>query len=123
LYFYLKDNTTGCTKEAVNFSENIEEFERLNAKIIGISPDSTKSHRNFINKHNLRVILLSDPEHKVLEKYEIWQLKKRCGKESYGVVRTTFLISPTGKVEKIWKNVKVDGHADDVKCQLQDIIE
>lgn len=121
LYFYPKDNTSGCTREALEFSSLIEEFENLNSVVVGVSPDSPRSHKNFIQKHGLKVTLLSDKDHEVLEKYGVWQLKKRCGRESYGVVRTTFLISPTGKIEKVWENVKVDGHAENVKCEIENL--
>jgi len=121
LYFYPKDNSSGCTKEAKEFTSLIDEFINLNSVIIGISPDSPKSHKNFAEKHELKVLLLSDQNHKVAEQYGVWQLKKRCGRESWGIVRTTFLISPTGKIEKIWENVKVDGHAEDVKCELKNL--
>ena len=114
LYFYPKDNTSGCTREARDFTERIEEFDSLNAVVIGVSPDSVKSHRRFIDKHGLKVMLLSDTEHKVLEKYGIWQLKKRYGREYYGVVRSTFLIDPEGRILKIWRNVRVAGHVEDV---------
>ena len=119
LYFYPKDNTSGCTREALEFSSLIEEFENLNSVVVGVSPDSPKSHKNFIQKHDLKITLLSDRKHEVLEKYGVWQLKKQCGRESYGVVRTTFLISPTGKIERVWENVKVDGHAESVKCEIE----
>ena len=121
LYFYPKDNTPGCTKEAVDFSENIENFKDLNATIIGISPDSAKSHVNFVNKKNLKILLLSDTDHKVLKQYGVWKTKQMFGKEYLGVVRTTFLISPTGKIEQIWDKVKVNGHVEDVMCQLKEM--
>ena len=115
LYFYPKDNTSGCTREAVDFTSNIRDFKKMDAIVIGISPDSTASHMNFINKHNLRIILLSDTEHKVLKKYGVWQKKKMYGREYYGVVRTTFVIDPKGKVKQVWSKVKVAGHVDAVK--------
>ncbi len=121
LYFYPKDNTSGCTKEAVEFSEKIEEFEKLNCVVVGISPDSAKRHKNFIEKHNLKVLLLSDPEHKVIEQYGAWGKKKLYGKEYFGVIRSTFLINPDGEVAKIWKNVKVRGHIDDVLENLKQL--
>jgi peroxiredoxin Q/BCP len=115
LYFYPKDNTSGCTKEAVDFSKELKDFRKMGATVIGISPDSTTSHVNFINKHNLKISLLSDTEHKVLEKYGVWQKKKMYGREYYGVVRTTFVIDPKGKVKQVWNKVKVAGHIDTVK--------
>jgi peroxiredoxin Q/BCP len=120
VYFYPKDNTSGCTREAVDFTEHLKEFDHKNTVIFGISPDSVDSHLKFVNKHNLKLQLLSDPGHQVLEKYGVWQEKSLYGKKFFGVVRTTFLISPTGRIEKIWRKVKVDGHAVQVLCQLQE---
>ena len=114
LYFYPKDNTSGCTKEATDFTEANGEFEKAGAMIIGISPDPPKSHKKFIEKHKLSILLLSDPEHKVLTKYGVWQRKKMYGREYMGVVRSTFLVSTDGKIIKIWRKVKVDGHVRDV---------
>lgn len=116
LYFYPKDNTTGCTQEAVDFSARVKEFERMDATIIGISPDSSASHVNFISKHKLRIILLSDTEHEVLGKYGVWQKKSMYGRQYYGVVRTTFVIDPSGKIKQVWAKVKVAGHVDEVKA-------
>ncbi|MCD6447558.1 MAG: thioredoxin-dependent thiol peroxidase [Thermoplasmata archaeon] len=121
LYFYPRDNTSGCTREAKDFSEHMEEFEKLNAVVIGISPDSPESHRKFKEKHSLKVKLLSDESHEVLEKYGVWQLKKLYGKEYYGVVRSTFLISPDGKIVYAWKGVKVKGHVEEVLEKLREM--
>ncbi len=118
LYFYPKDNTSGCTKEAVDFSDHIKDFKKMDAVIVGVSPDSTKSHSNFIHKHNLKVVLLSDTEHRVLQKYGVWQKKKMYGREYYGVVRTTFIIDPQGKIVSQWSKVKVPGHVTEVKNVL-----
>jgi peroxiredoxin Q/BCP len=115
LYFYPKDNTSGCTKEAVDFTSGIKDFKKMNAIVVGVSPDSVTSHMNFINKHALRVILLSDQEHKVLKEYGVWQKKSMYGREYYGVVRTTFVVDPKGKIVQKWEKVKVAGHADAVK--------
>jgi len=123
LYFYPKDNTSGCTKEAVGFTEKKEEFEKLGAIILGVSPDSPKSHRNFREKKGLNIKLLSDQEHKVLESYNAWQLKKMYGREYMGVVRSTFLIDPEGKIVYIWPKVKVTGHVEDVLEKLKEIKE
>jgi peroxiredoxin Q/BCP len=120
LYFYPKDNTSGCTKEAVGFTEELKTIQQLNAEVLGISPDSEKSHANFIKKHNLRVTLLSDQEKEVLQAYGVWQKKKMYGREYMGVVRATFLIDPDGNISKIWNNVKVNGHVEDVVCSLKD---
>jgi len=118
LYFYPRDNTSGCTLEAQDFSARSEDFKKLNAVILGISPDNCQSHQKFILKYDLGITLLSDPEKKVLEKYGVWQIKKMYGKESFGVVRSTFLISPDGKIADMWTRVKVDGHADKVMLAL-----
>jgi peroxiredoxin len=118
LYFYPMDNTPGCTKEAVEFTEMVSEFEKENAQVIGISPDSEKSHLKFSERKQLKIELLSDPEHEVLKKYGVWKPKKLFGKEFLGVVRSTFLINPEGIIEKIWDKVKVTGHATDVKENL-----
>lgn len=114
LYFYPKDNTSGCTTEAIDFTAKLPVLKTMNTEVIGISPDSCKSHQKFIQKHDLMVILLSNEDKSVLEKYGVWQLKKMYGNEYYGVARTTFLIDPEGKIRQIWKNVKVAGHAEEV---------
>ena len=106
LYFYPKDNTPGCTKQACGFSENIEAFENNNTVVIGISKDSQKAHKNFIDKHNLKIILLSDTERQAIEAYGVWQEKKLYGKVSMGIVRTTFVIDEKGNIEKIFDKVK-----------------
>jgi len=121
LYFYPKDNTSGCTREAQGFTEKLEEFEKLGAVILGISPDSPKSHRNFREKKNLRVTLLSDQEHRVLETYGAWQLKKMYGREYYGVMRSTHLIDPEGRIARIWPKVKVKGHVEEVLNTLKEL--
>jgi peroxiredoxin Q/BCP len=122
LYFYPKDNTSGCTLEAVEFTALKEELEKLNAVILGVSPDSAKSHYNFIGKKELGITLLSDPDHQVIEAYGAWQLKKNYGREYYGVVRSTVLIDPKGKIAYVWPKVKAKGHADMVKAKLEEII-
>jgi peroxiredoxin Q/BCP len=121
LYFYPKDNTPGCTTEAVDFTTHATEFKRLGAKIIGISPDSCDSHLKFMIKFDLGITLLSDSGKKVLKQYGVWQIKKMYGKESYGVVRSTFLIDPAGKIRHIWNKVKVEGHANEVLNMLKDV--
>ncbi|MGL6339540.1 MAG: thioredoxin-dependent thiol peroxidase [Waterburya sp.] len=119
LYFYPKDNTPGCTTEAKDFSEYNQQFQELGADVIGISPDSEKSHCKFIDKHNLSIQLLSDPEHQVIEAYGAWRLKKFMGKEYMGVVRSTFLITPDGKIAQVWDQVRVKGHVEKVLQELQ----
>ena len=121
LYFYPRDNTSGCTREAIDFTEHIDEFHRLNCEVIGISKDSVRSHRNFADKHGLKVILLSDPEHRVIEQYGAWKLKKRYGREYYGTQRSTFLIDPEGIIRHIWPNVRVKGHVEDVLNRLREL--
>jgi len=121
LYFYPRDNTSGCTMEAKDFSSKIEEFERMNAVVIGVSPDSQKSHKRFREKNGLKIILLSDEEHRIMEKYGVWQLKKMYGREYYGVVRSTFLINPEGKIVYEWRKVRVKGHVDEVLKKLKEM--
>jgi peroxiredoxin Q/BCP len=118
LYFYPKDNTPGCTLEAVQFTQAADEFQKLNASIVGVSPDSTASHEKFTEKHDLKIHLLSDSEHNILKRYGVWQPKKLYGKEFFGVVRSTFLIDPDGKIAQIWRKVRVTGHVDAVKETL-----
>lgn len=118
LYFYPKDNTPGCTIEACDFSENYEKFSEKNAVIIGISPDSVKSHTNFIQKYNLKHILLSDSEKEISRIYGAWGIKKNYGKEYEGIIRSTFVIDEKGKIIKIYKNVKAKNHAQKVLEEL-----
>ena len=119
LYFYPKDNTSGCTREAVDFTLHQPDFRKLGAEVVGISRDSPASHEKFAAKHGLGVKLLSDPDHLVTEAYGAWALKKMYGKESFGVIRSTLLIDPEGKIAYIWRRVKVDGHANAVIERLQ----
>ena len=119
LYFYPKDNTPGCTTEAKDFTAYTKEFDELGAGILGVSPDSEKSHCKFIDKHDLSVELLSDPEHQVIETYGAWRLKKFMGKEYMGVVRSTFLISPQGKIAQVWDKVRVKLHVEKVLAELK----
>ena len=121
LYFYPKDDTPGCTIEGIDFSNALSKFEKLNAVIIGVSPDSCQSHIKFQEKHKLKVTLLSDPEHKVLKKYGVWQLKKFMGKEFMGVVRTTFLINSEGKKVHEFERVSAKGHAEEVFKKVQEL--
>ncbi|MFN3504752.1 MAG: peroxiredoxin [Caldimicrobium sp.] len=109
LYFYPKDNTPGCTQEACDFRDNLNILKNV-AFVVGISPDSIKSHKNFQSKHNLNFILASDPELEVIKAYGTFGEKQSYGKKTMGVIRSTFIISPEGKIKKIWKNVKVKGH-------------
>ncbi len=111
LYFYPKDDTPGCTVEAIDFTAKAAEFQQKNTVVLGISKDSVASHQKFCEKHRLGISLLSDPDGTVLEAYGVWQEKKNYGKTYMGIVRSTFLIDETGIIQKGWKNVKVEGHA------------
>lgn len=113
LYFYPKDNTSGCTQEACDFRDNINRLTSY-ATVIGISPDSIKSHKSFKEKQSLNFILLSDPEHKLAEKFEVWKEKSMYGRKCMGIERSTFIIDKNGKIEKEWRKVKVKGHVDEV---------
>ena len=122
LYFYPKDNTPGCTTEAKEFSNLLDEFEQLGVIVIGVSPDSPKKHCNFIEKHNLTITLLSDSEKEVLKAYGAWGKKKMYGKEYEGVIRSTFIINPKGEIVKEYKNVRAKGHAAKVLEDLKELI-
>jgi len=121
LYFYPKDNSKACTLEALSFTDNLKSFKDMDAVVVGVSPDSVKSHKNFAQKHNLDFILLSDPEHKILNKYEVWKLKKMYGREYMGVERSTFIINPEGHIKYEWRKVRVKGHVEEVKQKLSEI--
>jgi thioredoxin-dependent peroxiredoxin len=123
LYFYPKDHTPGCTTEAIEFTGKVPEFETLDTQVVGISPDSIASHGKFINKHNLEIILLSDSDHQIAEDYGVWQLKKFMGKEYMGIIRSTFLIDPSGKIAHIWSNVKVKNHVDTVLQKVRSSVK
>jgi thioredoxin-dependent peroxiredoxin len=114
LYFYPKDDTPGCTVEAQDFRDRAAELKRRGAAVFGVSKDSIESHCKFRDKYELNFELLSDPDGKVLEKYGAWGEKNMYGKKSMGVIRSTVLIGPDGKVRKVWPRVRVQGHADDV---------
>ena len=111
LYFYPKDDTTGCTKEAIDFNGLKRDFEKAGAVIVGVSPDSTASHVKFKNKHKLDLDLVSDEAKSMLEAYGVWTEKSMYGRSYMGVERTTFLISPDGRIAQVWNKVKVPGHA------------
>jgi peroxiredoxin Q/BCP len=114
LYFYPKDDTSGCTKEAVAFTELLPEFEAAGAVVFGVSKDSVKKHDRFVDKHDLKVGLLSDDESDVCERYGVWVEKSMYGKTYMGIERATFLIDGTGTVREVWRKVKVPGHAEAV---------
>lgn len=121
LYFYPKDNTPGCTTEACDFRDTFSEYKNLDAVVIGVSPDSVKSHKKFVDEFKLPFILLSDEEKTVIEKYDVWKEKSMYGKKYMGVERTTFLIDAKGIVRKIYEKVKVPGHVEEVYKDLQEI--
>lgn len=121
LYFYPKDNTPGCTTEAIGFTGILPELQKLDAEVVGVSPDSPESHAKFIEKKNLKVILLSDVEKEVLKAYGKWGKKKFRGKEYIGVIRSTFLIDPEGKIAHVWPKVSVNGHPKAVKEILEEL--
>ncbi len=118
LYFYPKDNTPGCTRQACAFAESYGEFKNKNIEVIGISKDSVASHIKFAEKYSLPFILLSDPERDAIEKYGVWQEKKMCGKVSMGVVRTTFIIGEDGNIERIMPKVKPDTNAAEILAEI-----
>ena len=113
LYFYPKDNTSGCSQEACNFRDNIKRLTTL-ATVIGVSPDSIKSHKSFKEKQSLNFILLSDPEHKLAESFDVWKEKSMYGRKYMGIERSTFIIDKDGNIEKEWRKVKVKGHVDEL---------
>jgi peroxiredoxin Q/BCP len=118
LYFYPKDDTPGCTVEACNFRDNFEVFKSAGVEILGISPDSMKSHAKFQQKHGLPFPLLADENHKVCEVYGVWGIKKFMGNEYFGVYRTTYVIDEEGLIKKIFENVKPSEHAQEILSLL-----
>ncbi len=121
LYFYPKDNTPGCTTEAIDFTKHLEEFEKLGAVILGVSPQGCASHKRFIEKKGLAITLLCDEEARVLKTYGAWGKKKLYGKEYEGVIRSTFLIDPDGNIAAIWPKVRVKGHVEAVLEKLKEL--
>ncbi len=115
LYFYPKDNTSGCTQEACDFRDNLPDFSELNCEVIGISPDSIKSHTGFIAKYDLNFTLLSDESKEICQAYGVWVEKSMYGKKYMGVERTTFIIDEDGKIIKIYNKVKVKNHVNEIK--------
>ncbi len=114
LFFYPKDDTTGCTLEAKDFSDRVPEFAKIGAAVVGISPDSVKSHGRFKAKHGITVTLLSDETKEMLQTYGLWVEKSMYGRKYMGVERTTLLLDASGKVAQVWEKVKVPGHAQEV---------
>ena len=117
LYFYPKDNTSGCTQEACDFRDNINRLTKY-AKVIGVSPDSIKSHKSFREKQGLNFVLISDTEHLLAEEYGVWKEKSMYGRKYMGIERSTFILDKEGNVEKEWRKVKVKGHVDEVISYL-----
>jgi peroxiredoxin Q/BCP len=114
LYFYPKDDTSGCTQQAIGFSERIAAFQKAGVEVIGVSPDAVKSHDKFRDKHDLQVILLADEEKAAIGAYGVWAEKQMYGRTYMGVDRSTFLIGADGRIKRIWRSVKVPGHVDAV---------
>lgn len=121
LYFYPKDDTPGCTKEACAFRDRSAELKKLGATVLGVSPDDVASHGKFRDKFKLNFPLLADEDHKIAEKYGAWREKNMYGKKSMGIQRSTFLIDAQGKVAKVWKKVQVDGHDEEVIGAIKEL--
>lgn len=121
LYFYPKDDTSGCTREAIDFTALLPKFTRLGVRVIGVSKDSVESHAKFRSKHDLGIVLGTDPEGKVVESYGCWVEKSMYGRTYMGIERSTFLIDPKGKISRIWRKVKVPGHAEDVLAAAKSV--
>ena len=119
LYFYPKDNTTGCTKEACGFRDSFPSFGKVRARVLGVSPDSETSHAGFAKKYGLPFTLLADPDKVLANAYGVWVKKQNYGREYMGIARSTFVIDAKGVVQKAWRNVKVDGHVDAVLEAVQ----
>lgn len=119
VYFYPKDDTSGCTREAIDFTQLSAAFKAAGAVVVGISPDSVASHKKFRGKHELAVVLASDENKQVLERYGVWAEKSMYGRKYMGVERTTVLVDPAGTVARLWTKVKVPGHAEEVLAAVQ----
>lgn len=119
LYFYPKDDTPGCTKEACSFRDDYPNYEKAGVVVLGVSPDTPKKHTKFREKYSLPFTLLADENHEVCEMYQVWGRKKFMGREYDGVFRTTFVIDPNGKIVKVFENVKPDGHSQQVFAALE----
>src|SRR5580704_9745603 len=114
IYFYPKDDTSGCTAEAIAFNDLRAKFSAAGTTVIGVSPDSAASHDKFKRKHDLKIALAADPERSAIEAYGVWKEKSMYGRKYFGVERTTFLIGKSGRIAKLWRKVKVPGHAEEV---------
>lgn len=123
LYFYPKDMTPGCTTEACDFRDYHEQFQEVNAVILGVSPDPLKRHGSFIEKYGLPFQLLADEDHQAAEAYEVWKMKKNFGKEYMGIERSTFIIDKSGMVVKEWRKVKVKGHVEESLKYIKENLE
>ena len=121
LYFYPRDDTPGCTVEACEFTEGVRGFTKLDAVVLGCSPDSPESHRKFIARHGLKITLLSDPEHEAMTAYGAWGDKVLYGRKFKGVIRSTVIVDPKGNVAHHWKKVKAKGHAASVRAKLEEL--
>jgi len=121
LYFYPKDDTPGCTREACAFRDRKKELEKLGAVVLGVSPDDAASHAKFRKKFELNFPLLVDQDHKLADAFGAWREKNMYGKKSMGIVRSTFLIGPDGRIAKAWRKVSVDGHDEQVLAALRDL--
>jgi peroxiredoxin Q/BCP len=119
LYFYPRDNTPGCTREACGFRDNFAAYKRAGVAVLGVSPDSVKSHGGFIDKHDLPFVLLADADHQAAEKYGVWRQKTMAGRKYMGIVRTTFVIDKDGKLAHVFEKVTPDGHADEVLAWIK----
>ncbi len=122
VYFYPKDDTSGCTTEACSFRDQYDEYQKIGVPVIGISPDSSGAHKKFKEKYNLPFLLLADEGHKVCETYGVWGRKKMMGREYDGVFRTTFVIDKDQKIAKVFENVKPDGHSQQILDTLREMI-
>jgi peroxiredoxin Q/BCP len=123
LYFYPKDMTPGCTTEACDFRDQIQQFEEVNAVILGVSPDPINRHQQFTEKYGLPFLLLADTEHKAADVYGVWKLKKNFGKEYMGIERSTFIIGQDGKLVREWRKVKVKGHVEEALMYIKEHIQ
>ncbi len=123
LYFYPKDNTPGCSNQATDFSHLLDEFNKLDIRIIGVSPDSIESHQNFINKKKITFSLIADTEKQLAQAFGVWGEKKNYGKTYIGLIRSTFFIDENGYIIKEWRNVRAKGHAARILKEVQDLLQ
>ncbi|WP_066069969.1 thioredoxin-dependent thiol peroxidase [Neobacillus soli] len=120
VYFYPKDMTPGCTTEACDFRDQVQQFTEVNAVIVGVSPDPVDRHQKFVEKYGLPFLLLADTEHQLAEAFGVWKLKKNFGKEYMGIERSTFIIDKEGKLVKEWRKVQVKGHVDEALTYIKE---